>query len=105
MSSIVDFFPKGRKNEHSKLSCRKLSNGYELEWTKMYEPPELNFNTLKELSDLFGTTNIDVDNYSQGGCETCDWGSKYGHTIQIRDITKNHDILGQWADSNIYNER
>jgi hypothetical protein len=41
------------------------------------------------LSELFGTDNIDVDDYAYGGCDTCDYGSNYGHEIAIREATKN----------------
>ena len=55
----------------------------------MYGAPTLSFGKLKKLSDLFGTDKIDVDNYGEKGCETCDYGSSYGHTIQVSDLTKN----------------
>lgn len=61
----------------------------QLVWGKMYDAPGVTFDLLQALSTLFGTTRIDVDDYAQGGCETCDWGSDYGHTIQVYDPTKN----------------
>jgi uncharacterized protein (TIGR02996 family) len=65
----------------------------EIKYGEMYTAPALTFDALSQLSELFGTTQIDVDDYSQGGCETCDWGSDYGHTIQIYDPTRNADEL------------
>ena len=56
---------------------------------KMYESPNLSFAKLLEISKIFGTTNIDVDSYNMSGCESCDYGSDYGHNIDIRDATKN----------------
>lgn len=67
--------------------------GFSFKYGRMYSAPELSFKTLKQLSDHFGTEEIDVDNYSQGGCDTCDYGSDYGHTIQIYNPTKNVEEL------------
>lgn len=59
---------------------------------RMYEAPEINFSFLMELSETFGTREIDVDNYSTNneGCETCDYGSCYGHTVQVLNPTRNY---------------
>lgn len=85
------------KGEH--YSVKQINEGFEIEYGSMYHHPELGFKQLKQLSELFGTESIDVDNYSQSGCDTCDYGSDYGHTIQIRSATKNVDsikkILGE----------
>lgn len=67
----------------------KKKEAFEIEWGDMYERPELSFASLKRLSEIFGTEEIDVDQYSNGGCESCDYGSDYGHTIQIYNPTKN----------------
>jgi len=53
---------------------------------------------LKELSDYFGTDEIDIDSYGQGGCDTCDYGSDYGHTVQIYNPTKNVEELQQLVE-------
>lgn len=53
--------------------------------TRMYEPPGLSFRALKELSEFFGTDNInDDDRISESGCETCDYGSCYGFVLTVR---------------------
>lgn len=86
-----------------KLAVTKINNGYEIEYGQMYEAPDLSFDSLKELSDLFGTTNINVDHYSVSGCETCDFYSDYGHTIQITNITKNRELLDELVNrGNLY---
>lgn len=70
--------------EISKLGDSLLGqNNFEIKVGAMYEPPTVNFEILKKLSELFGTVKIDLDNFAEGGCETCDHGSDYGHTIQI----------------------
>lgn len=61
----------------------------EIKYHKMYEAPTLNLEGLLAIGALFGTKSVDVDNYANGGCETCDYGSEYGHTLQIRRPTKN----------------
>lgn len=61
------------------------------EATEMYEAPPITFAMLKEFSETFGTDFIDVRKGStnSSGCETCDYGSSYGHQIIIKDATKN----------------
>lgn len=78
-----------RKRHHD-----KLGDGFEIDFTKMYESPvDLNYQNIKVISDLFGTEDIDFDNVSEGGCETCDYGSRYGYTIQVYNATKNIPIF------------
>jgi hypothetical protein len=77
------------------LRVEKINDGYEISYGSMYESPELSFAMLCKLSELFGTKSVDVDNYSSSGCESCDYGSDYGHTIQICKITENADELNK----------
>ncbi len=70
------------------IQVTEIKNGFELKVGAQYHSPEINFKTLFQLSELFGTQDIDVDDYANSGCESCDWGSDYGHTIQIRFPTK-----------------
>jgi hypothetical protein len=75
-----------RRDFHFK--CRKLKKGFELEFGQMYEShAEINFKTLSVLSRIVGTEEIDIDDYANSGCESCDFGSDYGHTIQILNPT------------------
>lgn len=67
----------------------EIKKGFEIKYGREYESPELSFNTLMALSKLFDTEEIDVDNYADSGCETCDYGSDYGHEIQIYNPKKN----------------
>jgi hypothetical protein len=71
------------------LTIYKIREGIELDFSKMYDAPTLSLSMLKALGEFFGTEKIDVDNYSEGGCETCDHGSAYGHKIQVLWPTKN----------------
>lgn len=64
-------------------------SNFSIKISKTYESPNLSFAKLLEISKIFGTTHIDVDSYSIPGCESCDYGSDYGHNIDIIDATKN----------------
>ena len=97
---LIDILGEGEK-----LMVLTLENGgFELSYGKMYERPGLTFSDLKQLSDLFGTDNIDVDDYSRGGCDTCDFGSDYGHTIQLRQVTKRYEELRYLAGKDLMND-
>lgn len=64
----------------------KIKDGWDVEIANMYEAPGLELSQLIELAEFFGTKNIEsAGNFSNGGCETCDYGSSYGFTLQIRD--------------------
>lgn len=67
---------------------------FEFEWAEMYDPPNLSYKILRDLVEFFGTEEIDTsDTISQGGCETCDYGSKYGFNIVIERATKNNPFI------------
>lgn len=83
---IYDFYDKN-------LEIHKLDNGFEIEYGCEYTSPKLDFDKLVKLSTLFGTTEIDVDDYNYSGCESCDYGSEYGHKIQVLNPTENLQIL------------
>jgi hypothetical protein len=78
---------KAYRKNHLKYSIGK-DGTFIIEWGSMYEAPHLSFDKLKALSKLFGTEKIDVDGYAKKGCESCDWGSNYGHIITIEEPTK-----------------
>ncbi len=56
---------------------------------QMYEAPPLGYSQLRALAEHFGTEKIDTEPFSRGGCETCDHGGSYGHTIIVEGVTKN----------------
>lgn len=68
------------------VEVRKTSSGtVEIDISSMYSAPGLKFSYLKALSEFFGTESINDDEaFNESGCETCDWGSKYGYTLTIR---------------------
>ena len=72
---------------------------FEIEYGDMYDRPEFNLRMLVDLGEILGTLDINVDDYSVGGCETCDYGSDYGHTLQIFGPTKRVDELAALVDA------
>ena len=77
-----------------KIEWRRIEDGIEIDCSSMYGAPKITLEMLTKLAEYFGTTKIDVDNstINEQGCETCDYGSSYGHTIQIKFITKNMPV-------------
>lgn len=65
----------------------------------MYSAPPLSVEKLMKLVEFFGTRKIDVDGYGQSGCETCDFGSDYGHDIRVIGATKNQNICQLWKSA------
>lgn len=75
-------------------------NGVEIKAYSMYRNPiNCNYELLKSLAELFRTTAINVDDYNMGGCETCDWGSSYGHTFNIEHPNVDISLLIKEKDS------
>ncbi len=72
-----------------KMEVTEIRSGFQICYSDMYEAPSLGFAKLQALSQIFGTNEIDVDNWSTSGCDTCDYGSCYAHDIQIYNPTKN----------------
>jgi len=62
-------FGKDRWDEPD-IKLRKIENGFEIDYSQMYNAPKLSFALLKKLSEFFGTDEIDVDEYGRKGCET-----------------------------------
>jgi uncharacterized protein (TIGR02996 family) len=87
-----------RVEEHHRAAAQ-------LVWGKMYDAPAITLGLLQKLGNLFGTTQIDVDDYAQGGCESCDWGSDYGHTIQVYEPTKNVKELKALVGTDLWPRR
>ena len=90
---FFNFFNSSRESEYDSpgnLEIEKVNkNTLVLTYAAEYGAPELNFKLLKEISNFFGTDKIHVDEISEQGCETCDWGSLYGHKIIVKNPTKN----------------
>ena len=61
--------------------CKK--DHIQVKLVRMYEFVPVNGPTLFTLANIFGTKEINVNQYSTSGCETCDWGSSYEVTLDI----------------------
>jgi hypothetical protein len=51
--------------------------------SRMYNYVDTSFKKLKEISEAFGTDEIDLNQWSMKGCDTCDFGSSYEVTFTI----------------------
>lgn len=108
---LTAILPAGGAGMHDdwKLAVRRLADGtgFELEYGSMYTAPPFGLREMKALAELFGVADedLDVDDYSTGGCETCDFGSDYGHTIQLRRPTKRVAELAALVGTDLYDDR
>lgn len=80
--------PEGGKIEYS-----VNNDDFQIIISEMYEYLPMNLGMLVKLSELLGTQDIRTEQESWGGCETCDYGSKYMHQLYIKNVTKNKDKL------------
>ncbi len=76
-----------------------------IECGQMYDPPpEITPEQGKALQELFGCSDVRLNHsaFAQSGCESCDWGSRYGHEISIVGATKNLNLRAYYtAHTNI----
>jgi hypothetical protein len=71
------------------LSVEHRPDGFTIRYGAMYKRPGWSTAMLFALADLFGTDAIVGDESDTGGCESCDYGSDYGHEIVVTGATKN----------------
>jgi hypothetical protein len=67
-----------------KYTITPTAEGVDLEISRMYEYVTFNAESLFKLCEFFDTMNVSDSRYSYGGCETCDYGSKYEVTLHVR---------------------
>lgn len=90
---LIDILIKDEPPYNKKsIEIIKVDNGFRITTGQIYNSISINLSKLMELVEFFGTKDIDIDQYSRKGCPTCDFGSEYGHTIDIKNPTKNLDI-------------
>lgn len=89
MMRIEDLFPEGGDFSETEIKVSHYRDHFVIKWTEQYRAPDLSYELLRKLAEHFGTEKIDVEDYSSSGCETCDYGSAYGHEIQVFGATKN----------------
>ena len=60
------------------------SDRVEVTVSASYEAPTCGFSQMKKIAEFFDVENIDInDSFAYKGCDTCDFGSEYGFTMQI----------------------
>lgn len=91
MQSILDAehaknYCMGWRNEGCIKVKSNTADRVDIEIACMYEAPSPTYDVLMAMADFFGTMNInDDEHFSEGGCETCDYGSSYGYTLTVRN--------------------
>ena len=93
IADLKQILPNGQLTFSELKVHGKMPWGFEIKWSNEGRSPELTLDRLIQLTELFGTTKINVDNYAVAGCDTCDYGSDYGHTIQVYAPSKNVDEI------------
>lgn len=56
-------------------------NQVDIEVTSEYQPPGLSLPQVEALRASINCKTIHDTSVSQSGCETCDYGSRYGYTL------------------------
>lgn len=79
------------------LNIRGEGDKVWIERGSMYNAPDISFAILKQLSEFFGTDDIRVETFGYPGCDTYDYGSKYGHNIEFKAVNRNGDINGKFG--------
>jgi hypothetical protein len=59
---------------------------YKIDVSQMYEYLPMDFSIMLKLKDLFQTENFNINQWSASGCETCDYGSMYTHSIKVKGV-------------------
>lgn len=78
-------------NYHSQLTGQ---NDLLITFGQMYDRPKFTLNQAKALQEFFDCEDIRQGEYSHPGCETCDYGSEYGHELHIVNPKKNLGSTG-----------
>lgn len=79
-----DTYPQDPDNITVEIKDYRGETGVWITISSMYNAPGLTFANLTALSQYFKTERIDtLDEFSYGGCETCDYGSSYGFILVV----------------------
>lgn len=81
-------------DEADDFSAEKSSGGWNLEVSRMYEYVEFSAEKMFSICRFFNTMNVNDDRYAYGGCETCDYGSKYTVEFTVRDGKPFPQVVG-----------
>jgi hypothetical protein len=85
--SVNELFNKdkyGTSHRDFEFNVNVISqNEVELTVSQMYKFVDASLENLIALAELFETKNINMNNWSSNGCDTCDYGSCYSITFTI----------------------
>jgi hypothetical protein len=79
-------FNTGKEYQWEDFECEAIQSGDQITVTvsKMYDHLPLTFIMLRQLSEIFGTMEFDVNEWSHGGCGTCEYGSRFAHEFSYK---------------------
>jgi len=92
MDALRDILPESRwANEGGGVSVEWQGDEVVVNYSGMYEAPGITHDQVGRVRDLFGGTDVRLnrDAISTSGCESCDYGSDYGHLIYVVGPTRN----------------
>lgn len=73
LEKVKELLGEARSTQEREVSI--TNRGFRV--SQMYEGVQVSLDLLIKLSELFGTRDIDTDQWHTDGCETCDFGSNY----------------------------
>lgn len=80
----VNLNETGWGNRDKYFDIERKSGYIDITVAQMYGKPGLSFPQLNALAQFFDTMNVETEEeFAGGGCETCEYGSKYGFTLRI----------------------
>ena len=83
-SAAKAIFPDNDLRDLS-ISISSGADYINLRVSQMYEFVPFSYSILKKIEAATGCEDIDVDQYANGGCETCDYGSSYEVTFTLKN--------------------
>lgn len=71
------------------VEVRLYDDRIEIDISAMYESPGRDLPKLIRLSEIVNTKEInDQSSFGHGGCDSCDYGSKYGVTLEMPRVVE-----------------
>ncbi len=83
--------PHVSEEDYDAKLTKRDDTSFTFQYATMYDCPPLSYAILRDWVEFFGTEEIDTsDTIDNNGCETCDYGSKYGFNVIIANATRNN---------------
>jgi len=91
VDEVVEFvkllFPE-QEGDKVGISVRRNGLAYVIKVDRMYDFVPVRLASLLSLAKFFDTLNVNDSRFSQGGCESCDYGSSYEVIITVAEGAK-----------------